>query len=211
MEHIAALWRIVGHLDQQVLAWVNAYGHWAYAILCAIVFGETGLVVMPFLPGDSLLFVTGAVCATGALDVNAAAGLLIVAAFLGNLTNFKIGEYFGARLVERPESWYFRRAYLDRTHAFYERHGGKTVVISRFMPIIRTYAPFVAGLGSMSTRRFSVFNLVGAVLWVCSFLYAGYFFGNIPKVKENLTLLVLAIIVVSLMPAAIGFLRARRA
>jgi membrane-associated protein len=211
VEHLAALLHVVGHLDQQVVAWVNAYGPWAYVILCAIVFGETGLVVMPFLPGDSLLFVTGAVCATGAMDVHVAAALLVVSAFLGNLVNFKIGEYFGARLVNRPDSWFFRREYLDRTHAFYERHGGKTVVISRFMPIIRTYAPFVAGLGTMPTRRFAAFNLLGAVLWVGSFLYAGYFFGNIPGVKQNLTLLVLAIVAISLLPAVIGFLRARRA
>jgi len=211
VDTIVSLFQALGHLDQHLVAWTQAYGVWVYGILFLIIFGETGLVVTPFLPGDSLLFVAGAVAATGAMDVHALVGLLIVAAFTGNLVNYKIGGLIGHWLIARPDTWYFKREYVDRTHAFYERHGGKAVVISRFMPILRTYAPFVAGIGDMPTARFAMFNLIGAVSWVASFAYTGYFFGNIPKVKENLTLLVFGIVVVSLIPAAVGFLRTRRA
>jgi len=211
METLLAVFERLAHLDTFLLAWADAYGPWAYVILFVIIFSETGLVVAPFLPGDSLLFVAGAVAGLGALDVNVLVVVLIVAAFLGNFTNFRIGVYLSAHVLAGGKSRYIKHEYLERTHAFYERHGGKTVVISRFLPIIRTYAPFVAGVGTMSNRKFSFYNLIGAVAWVCTFVYGGYIFGNVPAIKQNLTYLVIGIVLVSVLPALIGFVRARRA
>jgi membrane-associated protein len=166
---------------------------WTYAILFLIVFAETGLVVTPFLPGDSLLFAAGAICALGSIDITTMIVLLVIAAILGDGVNYFIGDKLGHRLKVKKE-------YLDRTHAFYEKHGGKTIILARFMPIIRTFAPFVAGIGSMSYRNFVIYNVVGALLWVISFTLLGYFFGNQPVVKKNFTLVVGAIIVISVLP-----------
>lgn len=211
MDLIAAFLDLVGHLDQHLRALAQTYGAWIYAILFLIVFLETGLVVTPFLPGDSLLFVAGTIAAAGELHVHGLVLLLISAAIVGDSVNYAIGRYLGPRVFRFEDSRLFKRAYLDRTHAFFERHGGKTLIIARFVPIIRTYAPFVAGIGSMDYRHFLLFNVTGAILWVASLTYAGYFFGNLPIVKDNLTFVVLGIIVLSIMPGLIEFWRARRA
>jgi len=198
------------NLDRH-LQWVVAnYGGWIYAILFLVIFCETGLVVTPFLPGDSLLFAAGTVAAAGGLDVHLMALLLIVAAILGDTVNYAIGRYLGPKVFHYEDSVWLNRRHLDRAHAFYERHGGKTIVIARFVPIIRTYAPFVAGIGAMQYRRFLAYNVGGAVLWVVSLAYAGYYFGNLPLVKDNLTLVLVGIIILSIMPAVVEYLRHRR-
>ena len=210
MELIAGLVDLILHLDQHLLDLVRTYGVWIYAILFLIVFLETGVVVTPFLPGDSLLFVAGAIAAAGEMNVHGLVLLLIAAAILGDSLNYAIGRYLGPRVFRFEDTRFFKRAYIDRTHAFFERHGGKTIIIARFIPIIRTYAPFVAGIGAMAYRRFLVFNVTGAILWVVLLTYAGYFFGNLPLVKNNLTLVILGIIVLSILPGVFEFLRARR-
>ncbi|MBK6982503.1 MAG: DedA family protein [Betaproteobacteria bacterium] len=211
MELIAGLVDIVLRLDVHLGALVGEYGAWVYAILFAVIFAETGLVVTPFLPGDSLLFVAGALAALGGLDVHILAASLTAAAILGNTTNYAIGRWLGRRYFDAGASRWLRREYLDRTHAFYERHGGVAVVISRFVPIIRTYVPFVAGLARMGPGRFTAYNVGGAVLWVASLAYAGYFFGNLPWVRANLSLLIVAIIIASLVPLALAAWKSRRA
>ena len=204
MELVAGLLDIVLRLDVHLGALIRDYGAWVYAILFAVIFAETGLVVTPFLPGDSLLFVAGALAALGGLDVHLLVAALTVAAILGNTTNYAIGRWLGRRYFDEGRSRWIKREYLDRTHAFYERHGGAAVVISRFMPIIRTYVPFVAGLAQMGSASFTAYNVGGAVLWVGSLAYAGYFFGNLPWVRANLTLIIVGIIVVSLLPLAVA-------
>jgi membrane-associated protein len=211
MDLIASFLDLVVHLDQHLRALAQNYGNWIYAVLFLIVFLETGLVVTPFLPGDSLLFVAGTIAAAGELHVHGLVLLLIFAAIIGDSVNYAVGRYLGPRVFRFEDSRFFKRAYLERTHAFFERHGGKTIIIARFVPIIRTYAPFVAGIGAMSYRRFLLFNVTGAILWVVSLTYAGYFFGNLPLVKDNLTLVIVCIIVLSSMPGIIEFWRARRA
>ena len=198
------------HIDQHLAALSAEYGVWIYAILFLIIFCETGLVVTPFLPGDSLLFAAGGIAALGEMNIHLMVALLLVAAILGDAVNFAIGKYFGARLFANPDSKIFRRAYLDKTHAFYEKHGGKTIIIARFVPIVRTFAPFVAGMGNMHYGRFIRYNIIGAILWVVLFSYAGYFFANIPLVKNNLALALAAIIVISVLPGVIEVVRARR-
>ena len=198
------------HIDVHLAAMVATYGIWIYAILFLIVFCETGLVVTPFLPGDSLLFVAGTLAATGQKNPHTMVGLLIVAAILGDAVNYSIGRLFGQRLFSNPQSRIFRQAYLERTHAFYERHGGKTIILARFVPIVRTFAPFVAGMGKMSYRHFALFNVTGGIVWVTAFVYAGYWFGNMPVVKQNLELLILGIIFVSVLPGLIEYWRQRR-
>lgn len=210
MESLAGFLDLFLHLDQHLRELAQAYGGWLYAVLFLIVFLETGLVVTPFLPGDSLLFVAGTIAATGELNVHGLVLLLIAAAIIGDSVNYAIGRYLGPRVFRFEDSRFFKRAYIDRTHAFYERHGGKTLIIARFIPIIRTYAPFVAGIGAMSYRRFLFFNVTGAVLWVVSLTYAGYLFGNLPVVKDNLSLVIIGIIVASIMPGVIEVLRHRR-
>lgn len=210
MELLAQFLDIVLHLDKHLAILAADYGPWLYAILFAIIFCETGLVVTPFLPGDSLLFATGALAAGGALDVHAVFLLLMLASFLGDNTNYWIGHFLGEK-VFRPDARVLKTAYLDKTHAFYEKHGGKTVLLARFAPIVRTFAPFVAGAGSMEYRRFTGFCALGALCWVGSFVYAGYLFGNIPVVKNNFTLVILGIIVVSLLPGVIEYMKHRRA
>ncbi|MGL5533042.1 MAG: DedA family protein [Plesiomonas shigelloides] len=198
------------HIDVHLAAMVATYGIWIYAILFLIVFCETGLVVTPFLPGDSLLFVAGTLAATGQMTPHTLVALLIVAAILGDAVNYSIGRLFGQRLFSNPQSRIFRQAYLERTHAFYERHGGKTIILARFVPIVRTFAPFVAGMGKMSYRHFALFNVTGGIVWVTAFVYAGYWFGNMPVVKQNLELLILGIIFVSVLPGLIEYWRQRR-
>ena len=209
MELLATFIDVVLHLDRHLQALVAQYGAWVYLILFVIVFCETGLVVTPFLPGDSLLFVAGTVAAAGGMDVHLLVALLIVAAILGDTVNYWIGNYLGPRVFHYQDSRWLNRKHLERAHAFYERHGGKTIVIARFVPIIRTYAPFVAGIGAMSYARFVAYNVGGAVLWVASLAYAGYFFGNLPIIKNNLTLVIIGIIILSIMPGVIEYLRHR--
>jgi len=197
------------HLDKHLGQLISQYGTWTNLILFLIVFCETGLVITPFLPGDSLLFAAGTFAALGALDLWLLVILLIIAAILGDTVNYWIGAYIGPRAF-RGDIRFLRKEYLDRTHAFYEKHGGKTIILARFVPIIRTFAPFVAGVGAMSYPKFITYNVVGAVLWVGLFVLGGYFFGNIRLVRENFTLVILAIIALSVMPIAIEAVRARR-
>jgi len=209
MELLAAFVDVVLHLDAHLAVWVQKYGLWIYAILFAIIFCETGLVVTPILPGDSLLFVAGAVAAVGDLEVHLLVILLILAAFLGNMVNYAIGRWLGRKFfVDRKSRW-LNPAHLEKAHAFYEHHGGKAIVISRFLPIIRTYVPFVAGMGAMDPGRFTLFNIGGAVAWVASLCYAGYFFGNIAWIRGNLTAIIVGIIVVSLIPVVVAWYRSR--
>lgn len=198
------------HIDRHLIEFVAANGVWIYALLFLIVFVETGLVVMPLLPGDSLLFAAGAIAATGGMDPVLLCGLLFVAAVLGDTVNYHVGNYIGPKVFEH-ENRFIKRAYLLKTRDFFEKHGGKTIIIARFMPIIRTFAPFVAGVGSMPYRRFLSYNVVGAALWVVSFVLLGYFFGNLPAVKENFTLVIFAIIGISVMPGVIAWVRHRLA
>jgi membrane-associated protein len=200
---------VILHLDVHLLRWVAEYGPWIYAILFAVIFCETGLVVTPFLPGDSLLFVAGAIAAAGEMNVHLLFALLAGAAFLGNAVNYSIGRWLGHRLFRDTRSRFLDPAHLEKAHAFYERHGGKAVVISRFLPIIRTYVPFVAGMARMHPREFLAYNAAGAVLWTGGLLYAGYFFGNIPWIRGNLTAIIVGIVVVSLLPLAWAFVRSR--
>ena len=209
MELLAQFLDIVLHLDRHLVALVQEYGVWVYAILFAIIFSETGFVVTPFLPGDSLLFVAGAVAASGAMNVHLLVVLLIVAAIAGNTVNYAIGRWLGKRFFVDSKSRLLNPKHLEKAHAFYEHHGGKAVVISRFLPIVRTYIPFVAGLGAMETLRFTLFNIGGAVLWVASLCYAGYFFGNIPWIQRNLTAIIVGIIVVSMIPVVIAWYKGR--
>ena len=197
-------------LDQTLANMAGQYGAWIYALLFAVIFAETGLVVFPFLPGDSILFISGTVVATAGLDVHLLVGLLIVAAVLGDSLNYAIGHYIGPRVYERPDSRWFKQAHLRRTQAFYDKYGGVTIIIGRFIPIIRTFAPFLAGVAGMSYRRFLSYNIIGGVVWISVLVYAGYLFGNIPWVKQNLTLIVLGIVVVSLLPAITTFVQERR-
>lgn len=197
-------------LDQTLALIANQYGPWLYAFLFAIIFAETGLVVFPFLPGDSILFIAGTVVATAGLDVHVLVALLIVAAILGDSVNYAVGHYIGPKVFEKPDSRWFRQEYLRRTQAFYDKYGGVTIIIGRFVPIVRTFAPFLAGVAGMSYRRFLSFNIIGGVLWIASLVYAGFLFGNIPWVRSNLTLIVVGIVVVSLIPAISTFIKERR-
>ena len=205
MEFLASLWDLAVHLDVHLAAFVARHGAWVYGLLFVIVFCETGLVVTPFLPGDSLLFVTGALAAAGGMDIAVVMGVLVAAALCGDNVNYWIGRWLGTRVLSR----WINPAHLQRTRQFYERHGGKTIVIARFVPIIRTYVPFVAGLGAMPYLRYIAFCVLGAALWVGSICLAGYFFGNIPAVKSNLTLVILGIVALSISPGVIAWLRSR--
>ena len=198
------------HIDRHLTELSAQYGTWIYAILFVIVFCETGLVITPFLPGDSLLFAAGSIAALGSMNIHTMALLLMLAAILGDAVNFAIGKYLGERLFANPDSRIFRRSYLQRTEAFYAKHGGKTIILARFVPIVRTFAPFVAGMGHMSYGRFFRFNVIGGIAWVALFSCAGFWFGQQPIVKENLTLILLAIIIISVLPAIIEIIRACR-
>ena len=199
------------HIDQHLLALSAQYGIWIYAILFTNVFCETGLIITPFLPGDSLLFAAGGIAALGGMDIHLMVMLLFAAAILGDALNFTVGKYFGGRLFANPDSKIFRREYLDKTHRFYEKHGGKTIIIARFVPIVRTFAPFVAGMGKMHYAKFIRYNIIGGFLWVILFSYAGYFFANFPIVKNNLGLVMGGIIIVSILPGAVEIARAKLA
>ncbi|MDR1631608.1 MAG: DedA family protein [Dysgonamonadaceae bacterium] len=197
------------HIDVHLAELVQNYGVWIYGILFLIIFCETGLVVTPFLPGDSLLFVAGTLAALGSnhINVHLMVLLLIGAAILGDASNYFIGKFFGEKLFSNPDSKIFKQAYLNKTHEFYEKHGGKTIIIARFVPIIRTFAPFVAGMGKMTYTHFFSFNVIGGVCWVPLFMYAGYFFGEMDFVKHNLSLLIIVIIFVSLLPGIFEIVR----
>ncbi|HVG71432.1 MAG TPA: DedA family protein [Vicinamibacterales bacterium] len=203
------------HVDEYLRDLVEMYGPWIYAILFAIVFAETGLVVTPFLPGDSLLFAAGALAATGALDVTVASIVVLAAAIIGDAVNYAIGRSAGRQLVRRAESdprWrrWINPAYVARAHEFFERHGGKAIVLARFMPIVRTFVPFVAGIGEMSYPKFAFYNVAGAVLWVGVCVGAGYAFGNVPVVRDNFSLVAIGIVIVSVLPMVVEFIRYRR-
>ena len=206
---LASLIDFILHIDQHLIELAQTYGLWIYAILFLIVFCETGLVVTPFLPGDSLLFAAGAVAALGGMNVHMAAALLLAAAVIGDAANFAIGKYFGEKLFAKPDSRVFKREYLDKTHAFYEKYGGKTIILARFVPIVRTFAPFVAGMGDMHYGRFIRYNIISALMWVGLLTYAGYFFGELPAVKNNFGLVVIGIIAVSVLPMAVEIAKAK--
>jgi membrane-associated protein len=210
MELIAHFVDIVLHLDKYLAILVAEYGMWIYAILFLIIFCETGLVVTPFLPGDSLLFVAGALAATsGEMNIWVLSGSLFAAAVIGDNLNYWIGRTVGKRVFNWDQSRFFNRAAFDKAHAYFERHGGKTIIIARFMPIARTFSPFVAGVAAMDYRRFFPLDVFGGALWIFSLCFAGYFFGNIPFIKQNLSLLVIGIVAVSLLPVLIAWLKSR--
>ena len=210
MELLKYLIDFVLHLDKHLVELVQHYGVWTYALLFLIIFCETGLVVTPFLPGDSLLFAIGALAAKGALNIYWVMILLSLAGILGDTVNYWIGQSVGPKVFISSSSRWLNRSHLERTHEFYEKYGGKTIIIARFIPIIRTFAPFVAGIGRMSYAKFLAYNVVGGVLWICLFSLAGYWFGNIPMVKNNFTLVIFAIIIISVLPAVFEVLRAKR-
>lgn len=207
----ASLWDLVIHLDRHLAAFVAQHGAWVYALLFAIVFVETGLVIWPFLPGDSLLFVTGAIAAAGGMDIGVVMAVLIAAALTGDNVNYAIGRWVGPRVFHFEQSRWFSPAHLKRAHAFYERHGGKTIILARFIPVVRTYVPFVAGIGAMPYGRYIGFCVAGALIWVVSLCSAGYFFGNLPIVKKNLSLVIGLIVLASIAPAIVAWFRSRRA
>lgn len=209
MSLISFLIDFILHVDVHLTQFVTDYGLWTYGLLFLIIFCETGLVVTPFLPGDSLLFLAGTLSAQSSTGLNPHLifGLLLVAAIIGDALNYSIGKFFGERLFSNPDSKIFRQSHLQQTHEFFEKYGGKTIIIARFVPIVRTLAPFVAGMAHMSYARFALYNVTGALLWVGSFVYAGYAFGNLDWVQSNLKLLIVAIIIVSIMPAVIEVLR----
>ena len=209
MEFLALVFDLLLHFDKHLIAFVENHGAWVYALLFLIIFAETGLVVTPILPGDSLLFVAGTLAAAGSMDLWWLMATLIAAAILGDTVNYWVGDYFGHRLFRADSRW-LNRAHLDRAHEFYERHGGKTIVIARFIPIIRTFAPFLAGMGEMSYRRFLLYNVGGAILWVVSLVGAGFYFGELAFVKQNLTLIIVLIVIVSILPGVVEYLRQRR-
>ncbi|MFA5352986.1 MAG: DedA family protein [Thermodesulfovibrionales bacterium] len=209
MEILKELIAVILHLDQYLSTVIGQYGVWTYAILFLIIFCETGLVVTPFLPGDSLLFTAGALAAITPIEVGWLLPSLILAAVAGDNTNYWIGYHVGPGIFRKEKSFFLKREYLDKTHRFYERHGGKTVILARYMPIVRTFAPFVAGVGRMNYGRFFLFSIIGGISWIMLFVLAGYFFGNIPIVKENFTLVIMGVIAVSVLPALIEFLRSK--
>lgn len=209
MELIKGLIDILLHLDAHLDAIIRDYGVWTYAIVFLIIFLETGVVVTPFLPGDSLLFALGTFAALGSLDLTLVIVLLTAAAIAGDTVNYWIGHAVGPKVFTKENSRFLNKEHLYRTHRFYEKYGGKTIILARFVPIIRTFAPFVAGVGSMTYSRFLAFNVVGGILWVFGFTLGGYFFGNIPLVKQNFTIVILAIIFISVLPGVIEFLRQR--
>ena len=210
MELIWSLIDFILHIDRHLSGIIQNYGTWTYLILFLIIFCETGLVVTPLLPGDSLLFAAGAFAAQGVLDPLLLMVLLSVAAIAGDTVNYWIGYHTGPRIFRKENVRFLNREYLERTHRFYERHGGKAIVLARFAPILRTFAPFVAGIGRMTYGRFVVYNVIGGVLWIGVFLFGGYFFSNLPVVEQNFTLVVVAIILISLMPSVVGLVRHRR-
>lgn len=209
MDLLIGIVDVVLHLDRHLQWLIATYGLWIYLILFLIIFCETGLIVTPFLPGDSLLFVAGTVAASGGMDIHTLFGVLVLASFSGDNTNYWIGRFAGEHLFRNKDSRVFNPQHLERTHDFYEKHGGKTVTIARFVPIVRTFAPFVAGMGRMVYPRFVGYSFAGAVLWIGSLSYAGYYFGNLPFVQQNLALVIAGIVLLSIMPGVIEFIRVR--
>ena len=210
MELIGGFIDFILHLDTHLDQILTDFGPWCYLLFFVIIFAETGLVVTPILPGDSLLFALGTFAAKGSLNVGLVFVLLAAAAVLGDSANYTIGKYFGTLILKREGAWFLKKQHIERTHRFYEKYGPKTIVLARFVPIVRTFAPFVAGVGKMSYVRFLTYNVVGGVLWIALFVFGGYFFGNIRVVKENFTIVIFAIIIVSIMPAVIEILRQTR-
>ena len=211
MEFFSFIIDFILHIDQHLTELAAQYGAWIYGILFLIIFCETGLVVMPLLPGDSLLFAAGSIAAIGKMNIHLMVVLLIIAAILGDAVNFMVGKYFGEKLFSNPNSKIFKQSHLQKTQQFYAKHGGKTIILARFIPIVRTFAPFVAGMGHMTYHHFLAYNVIGGVLWVTIFSYLGYFFGNLPIVKDNLSLVLIAIIVLSILPGIIEIIRHKRA
>ena len=211
MEFFSFIIDFILHIDQHLTELAAQYGVWIYGILFLIIFCETGLVVMPLLPGDSLLFAAGSIAAIGKMNIHLMVVLLIIAAILGDAVNFMIGKYFGEKLFANPNSKIFKQSHLQKTQQFYAKHGGKTIILARFIPIVRTFAPFVAGMGHMTYHHFLAYNVIGGVLWVTIFSYLGYFFGNLPIVKDNLSLVLVAIIVLSILPGIVEIIRHKRA
>ncbi|MBP6940647.1 MAG: DedA family protein [Syntrophorhabdaceae bacterium] len=209
MEFLKTVFDFVIHIDVHLSAIIQAYGIWTYLILFLIIFCETGLVVTPLLPGDSLLFAAGTFAAKGDLNVMWLFILLSIAAILGDTANYWIGDYIGPKIFHKENVRFLNKEYLDRTHQFYEKYGGKTIIIARFVPIIRTFAPFVAGIGSMTYLRFISYNIIGGIAWIAACVFAGYFFGNIPIVKQNFTIVIAVIIIISILPGVIEFIRQR--
>ncbi|MCU0331033.1 MAG: DedA family protein [Candidatus Kapabacteria bacterium] len=199
------------HIDVHLAELTAQYGPWIYVILFLIVFAETGLVIAPFLPGDSLLFAAGTICALGGMNVWLLMGILVVAAILGDTINYSVGRRFGRGLVKGPLARFIKPAHLERTHAFYEKYGGKTIIFARFVPIVRTFAPFVAGIGTMNYRTFIYYNVVGGLVWVVSFTLLGYYFGTLEFIRKQFSLVILAIIIISVLPGVVELVRARRA
>ena len=211
MEFFSFIIDFILHIDQHLTELAAQYGVWIYGILFLIIFCETGLVVMPLLPGDSLLFAAGSIAAIGEMNIHLMVVLLIIAAILGDAVNFMIGKFFGEKLFANPNSKIFKQSHLQKTQQFYAKHGGKTIILARFIPIVRTFAPFVAGMGHMTYHHFLAYNVIGGVLWVTIFSYLGYFFGNLPIVKDNLSLVLVAIIVLSILPGIVEIIRHKRA
>jgi len=207
MDFVLYIFDFFIHLDKHLPVLIASFGIWVYLIVFVVIFCETGLVVTPVLPGDSLLFALGALAALGALHLEVLLVLLIIAAIAGDTVNYSIGHFLGPKVFQYEDSRFFKKKYLIKTHEFYEKHGGKTIVIARFMPFIRTFAPFVAGIGAMRYPLFILYNVAGGIAWVCIFLLGGYYFGNIPTIKSNFTIVIAAIIIISVMPGFIAYLR----
>jgi membrane-associated protein len=210
MDTLLQIFNLIFHVDQSLASFIAAHGHLIYALLFAIIFVETGLVIMPFLPGDSLLFIVGAFCATGHLDFALSCALLFTAAVAGDQLNYSIGKYFGPKVFKWENSRFFNKKAFDKAHAFYERYGGITIVLARFMPFIRTFVPFVAGVAAMTRRKFVFFNVIGAAIWVLGIVTAGYFFGNLPWVKANLEKIIWGLILIPGLLAIYGAWKAQR-
>ena len=206
MDFLRIIVESVLHVDQHLAELVALYGDWIYGLLFLIIFSETGFVVTPFLPGDSLLFAAGALTAVESMNVHLLFLLLTLAAVAGNTLNYSVGRFAGEKIF-KENARILKKEYLDRTHRFFERHGGKTIILTRFVPIVRTFAPFVAGAGAMTFGRFQTYNVIGGIAWTGSFIYGGYFFGNLPLVKQHFTLVILAIIILSIMPGIVEYVR----
>ena len=210
MEFIRNIIDIVIHVDKHLNVVIQNFGNWSYLVLFIVIFAETGLVVTPFLPGDSLLFAVGTFAAIGSLDILWLFVVIASAAIIGDSVNYAIGKFFGEKAFQKANSRLFRKEYLDRTHRFYEKYGGKTIILARFVPIVRTFAPFVAGVGRMSYGRFFLYNVVGGLLWVLIFMLGGYFFGNIPVIRKNFSIAIFVVILLSVLPIAIEFWKHRK-
>ncbi len=211
MEWISSLVDFILHLDTHLSHILQDFGLWSYLLFFVVIFCETGLVVTPFLPGDSLIFALGTFAASqGFPNIGLVFVVLAAAAILGDSANYAIGKYFGSLILKKEGAWFLKREHIERTHRFYERYGAKTIVLARFVPIVRTFAPLVAGVGKMSYAKFLTYNMTGGILWIALFVFGGYFFGNIPVVKENFTIVIFAIIIISIMPAVIEYVRETR-